>query len=102
MRLVLKGRGKGKTTELLYTSDATRYRILIPNQHHKDYLLEMARKLDLNIPEPMTCTEYLLRKRGLHEEGILIDDLELSLEDILTAFFGVPVKCATMNISERR
>ncbi len=102
MRLILKGRGKGKTTELLYTSDATRYRIIVPTSHNKEYLWKMAKELDLKIPEPMTCTEYLLRKRGLHEEGILIDDLEFSLEDILTAFFGVPVKCATMNISERK
>lgn len=102
MNYIVKQRGTGKSTALVHASAVTGYRILTNNMHGVKYLQYIAEKSGFKIPTPMTMTEYLLKHRGLGDEGILIDDIEVSLPDILSAFFETDVKAVTMSTEHLR
>lgn len=102
MKIIMRPRGQGKTTELLYTSEVTDYRIICSTQQEKESLKRQALELNLFIPTPMTCKEYLCGRgrRGLKDKGIMIDNVEMILPEILTAIFEVPVEAITMSIPQ--
>ena len=97
MRIINKGRGGGKTLQLLYTSELTGYRIICSNQQQVEYLKRQAEKLGLDIPEPMSYVSYG-SVRGLHDDKILVDNVEQMLDRILSAYFKKDVCAATMSV----
>lgn len=52
-------RGRGKTTYLVYRSYVTHAPILCMNQTHVRTVKDIADRLDLSIPEPITVSEYM-------------------------------------------
>lgn len=54
MNLLIKRRGKNKTTGLIYTSEATRYPIVCSSKIQTSYIKEMADKLGYTIQEHLT------------------------------------------------
>lgn len=101
MRLLIKDRGTGKTTGLIYTSESTGFPIIVSSYLKKEQVVEQAKKLNCTIPEPITVRE-LKTNRGIRflkddNSGVLIDDVTDILEDALTDYLGVPVCCATMS-----
>ena len=57
MKKLAYGRGQGKTTRLLYASEFNNAPIVCQTYQSKNYLMEMAERLKLNIPEPIVVSE---------------------------------------------
>ena len=97
MRIINRGRGQGKSLQLLYVSEATGYRIICGSFGEAKDLKKRAEELGLNIPEPMTYISYADLK-GIHEEKILIDNVEEILDKVLSVYFKRDVCAVTMSI----
>lgn len=94
MDVICKRRGEGKTTELVKRSAETGEIILVPTRCHVSEILYVAQKHKLNIPEPITVSEYergILR--GTRYPGILIDDADIVLRQV---FSDAPVTAITI------
>lgn len=81
-------RGKGKTTYLVHRSHVTQFPILCATHTNAQYIKDVANKLSLYIPEPITVSEYMKEHvRPVAEktkpEKILVDEALLILETIL-------------------
>ena len=99
MRLVIKGRGQGKTTELIHTSEMTGYPIITHNQYEKSRIVELAREINCIIPEPFTITELRCpewRRGRNYPKEVLVDDVERILEEVLNEYLSAKVIGATM------
>ena len=86
MKIINLGRGQGKTTRLLYASEFNDAPILCSNVNQKAELLHRTRELHLNIPEPIMVSDLFSDKhRGkrVAEDGVLVDDVELVLQQML-------------------
>ena len=99
MRIINKGRGQYKSTQLLYVSELTRYRIICSNRKQVEYLKYQAEELGLNIPEPMSYGVYKSEMgKGMHETKILIDNVDQILDKILFEYFNKDVVAVTMSV----
>lgn len=98
MKLLIKSRGQGKTTGLIYTSEATGYPIVVNRENEKSYIINQANMMSCNIPTPITVGELRLGAgRGNHKyERVLVDELYPMLEDALNCYLGCHVECATL------
>lgn len=86
MKIIARPRCAGKTTELLYESAKTGRYILVRNQASAKSLFDMAKRLNLNIPYPVTLKELRNEKLGgtsIYRDGLLIDNAELILKDMI-------------------
>lgn len=85
MDIIFKGRGQGKTTELINLSERTGAPILVANLSRAKNLIRMALSMNKAIPMPLTLNEYFNAKQyGLGRDiHILIDDAD----DILQSIF---------------
>lgn len=92
MKLINKSRGTGKTTQLIYASAITGFRIIAPNH-------AMAKDMGLKILPPMSDVEYRNRKEASNHTPILIDEVQNEiLDEALELYFGAPVVAATMTV----
>lgn len=77
MRVLIKKRGAGKTTQMIYTSEATGMPIIVDTYGDKVRLMKKAISMNCSIPEPMTIVE---RRHSYNREdirnGLLIDNAE--------------------------
>lgn len=94
--LVIKDRGKGKSTQLVYTSAVTQYPIITPYRTSIMHLMDLANELGVVIPTPMTVDDY--RARGkIHENHILIDEGYDLIGEALDAYMGTHVVAVTLS-----
>lgn len=98
MKIILGGRGSGKTAELIRHSAATQTYIMVNNQTKARYLADKAKAMGIdNMPYPVTWKEYCRSDKftgsSIREKGLLIDDLDMLLRDI---FLGIPIHGVTM------
>ncbi|HAU85345.1 MAG TPA: hypothetical protein DCW90_07545 [Lachnospiraceae bacterium] len=92
--LIVKERGAGKTTQLLYTSETTQYPILTQTKYAADSLLKMAAEIGLSIPTPITITD--MRRRGQKmPENIIIDEGYNLIGEALDYYLGTHVVAVT-------
>lgn len=97
MKLINKSRGTGKTTQLIYVSAITGFRIIAPNTHMAGHIEKMAKDMGLKIPKPMSDAKYRNRKYDGDHTPILIDDVDSQiLDEALELYFNAPVIAATM------
>lgn len=95
MELLIKERGSGKTTGLIYASEATGYPICVVFRSSIDYILEEARKLGCNIPQPVTVLEL---RNGCYRgsfKNVLFDEIGEILGAAVNEYLGVNVVCGT-------
>lgn len=62
MRLIIKGRAQCKTAELIYTSEVIGYPIITHSEKQRNYINEMAKKMNCIIPNPYAVQE--LKRMG--------------------------------------
>lgn len=93
--LIIKDRGTGKTTQLLYTSATTQYPIIVQNKLQIELLLDKANDLDLIIPVPMTVEE-VKNKRGMNYDHLLIDEGYNLIGEALDSYLGTHVAAVTL------
>lgn len=94
--LVIKDRGTGKSTQLVYTSAVTQYPIIVPARTQIIYLLDLADELGVIIPTPMTVKDYEARGR-INENNILIDEGYDLIGEALDAYMGSHVVAVTLS-----
>jgi hypothetical protein len=95
VNLIIKDRQKGKTTQLIYISEATRYPIVVPFEAQKKYIIELANQMHCSIETPLTIRE--MKEKGISvETPILFDNIESILGDAVQQYLGAEVFCATM------
>ena len=84
MDIIYKGRGKGKTTELIKMSAEKNLYILVADRNRQREVFNLARDLNLNIPFPITVEDYFRsdKLRGSFINTILIDDADYILQQI--------------------
>ena len=85
----------GKTNYLIHKSKETGYPIVVGTKSQKELLCEKAKDINIEIPEPITITEFLnygYFREEKKPDNILIDELPNVLSNIL----GCNVKIATM------
>ena len=93
--LIIKDRGTGKSTQLLYTSAITQYPILTKTKNMADNLLKMADDLELNIPVPLT--ENDIESRGIKlSENVLVDEGYDLIGTALNYYLGTHVVAVTL------
>lgn len=99
MKLINKSRGTGKTTQLIYASAITGFRIITSTRNSAKYIEGMAKTMGLKIPEPMSDVEYRNRRLDGDHTPILIDDVDNKiLNEALELYFNAPVVAATMTV----
>lgn len=101
MNLLIKDRSSGKTTGLIYTSEATQYPIVTFNRISIDYIKEMAKDMGCLIPEPLCVEDFrsgYVRGRRL-PDNVLLDEAGMIIGDALKMYLGTNVVVATMTDS---
>jgi hypothetical protein len=93
--LIIKDRGTGKTTLLLYTSATTQYPIIVQNKLQTKLLLDKANDLDLIIPVPMTVEEFK-NNRGMNYDRVLVDEGYNLIGEALDVYMGTHVAAVTL------
>ena len=84
MKIILGGRQSGKTTQLVKISARGNAPILCLDVQRLHNIWFIARKLELEIPEPITLRDFLNgRIRGRESQTILVDDAEMILLSLL-------------------
>lgn len=94
--LVIKDRGTGKSTQLVYTSAVTQYPIITQHRTSIIHLMDLANELGVVIPTPMTVDDYKVRGR-IHENHILIDEGYDLIGEALDAYMGTHVVAVTLS-----
>lgn len=97
MRLLIKKRQSGKTTGLIYASEATGYPIATANECMVKSIKDKAAEMGCTIPTPVTFYELRNWKgRGMRlYDTVLIDEVESILGAALNEYLHCDVKCAT-------
>lgn len=99
MKLIIKDRGMGKTTQLIHTSEITGYPIVASTEAIVNDIKKQAERIGCKIPEPMSANELLHNKAvGRHEyENILVDEVCINglLQKALNQYFGRNVIACT-------
>lgn len=95
MKLIIKDRGMGKTTELIHISEATGYPIVSAHKTTIDNIKSMAKKLGCNIPEPVLVSDIAIGK--IRYDNILVDEVTLDgvLKKALNNYFNSNVVACT-------
>lgn len=93
-------RGRGKTTASIYTSAMTGCPIIVANENSKRYIKEMAERLYVAIPEPISVHECARGKR--FPDGILIDNAEEVIQAWAQENLNTHVVAFTMTIDDNK
>ena len=89
MRLLIKDRGTGKTTQLIHTSEATGYPIITHNETAAQNIIRMAEMMGVHIPTPISISKIEHSGlRGFRLEGVLIDEGYDIIEKALEEYIG--------------
>ena len=98
MKLIMSGRGTGKTTKLIHASEVTGIPIATYSTMNAEYIKDMAERMGCNIPEPTTYYD-LANNRHLGStryKSILADDIDSVLQKALDSYLNCKVIGATM------
>jgi len=100
MKIFNLPRQAGKTTRMLYASEYHNAPILCANAGMKYGITQMAHKLNINIPEPITIHDIANHKvKSQGYKGILVDEMDYVLQSIL-APYGLDILSATITIED--
>lgn len=99
MEIICKPRRRGKTTDLIKISATNQHIIVCFNRQDTRRIKLMADDMRLNIPTPITYSDFIKQKfRGKCIKGFLIDDFEYLLAQLSG---GKPISAVTTNESKR-
>lgn len=95
MKLIIKDRGMGKTTQLIYISELTGYPIVAAHKTTIGHIKSMAKKLGCNITEPVLVSDVATGKTRY--DNILVDEVTLDgvLKKALNNYFNSNVVACT-------
>lgn len=90
MEVIYKGRQQGKTYDLILKSHQTRYPIVCYLYAQCNHIKNMANRLNINIPEPLTFND--VNNSSPCQMPVLLDNVE----DILNTVLVRPVNTFTV------
>lgn len=96
MKIYSAERGVGKTTALIKESAKTGAIIVVASYWRVNHTVGLAKRLGLDIPKPITVTNYLERLvcGGLNrEQKYLVDELQIMLSQMNVETAPVDVNC---------
>lgn len=98
MKLIMNGRGTGKTTKLIYASEVTGIPIATYSKTNAEYIKDMAERMGCNIPEPTTYYDLANNHHcgNMQYKSILADDIDSILQKALNSYLNCHVIGATM------
>ena len=79
-RVINLPRGAGKTTRLLYASEFNNVPILCRLKATKEYLIDRAKRANIQIPNPITVDEF---RSGNRPRNVLVDDALCVLQEFV-------------------
>lgn len=88
-------RGKGKTTYLVHRSHVTQYPVVCADYTGVGVVKDIAKRIGVSIPEPMTVQELFQNESLLTSKKVLIDEAPMVLQRLLW------VNIDTITLSER-
>jgi hypothetical protein len=96
--LIIRPRQSGKTTKLIQLAAKEEYGLIVTNNKMQaKRVFELAQKLHLKIPMPITYDEFINRKyAGMNVSALFIDNAEILLQMMAKA----PIKAITMSNSD--
>ena len=102
MKIIAKGRGTGKTTELVKESARTGQYILAANKAHVQAIERIAKKAGVTIPYPVTVDEIVRTDRlwgssvhrSIQRDGLLVDEAIM----VLSKLIGLKITGATISL----
>lgn len=98
MKIIVKERGAGKTTQLLLSAHRHNGYLVVPSRKRAYQVAEMARQMDLDINFPLSFDEFVKGQfHGRNCEPLWIDDVDLLLEHLARG-----TSIGAMTISEER
>lgn len=104
MKIINLPRGYGKTTRLLYASEFNNTPILCVNRDAKQHLLDSAKRLNLEIPEPITVYDLMTEgfvNTSFRDMDILIDEAPMVLQHLVSCLgIGGSVKAIALTAEE--
>lgn len=95
MRIIIKDRGKGKTTQMIYTSEATGIPIMVETHSQANHIKQLAEEMNVMIPDVIVESEGIMR--GKRPDNVLIDEGYNIIEKALKAYLGSNVIALTMS-----
>lgn len=98
MQLITGSRQNGKTTKLIQKAHETNSIIVCPNLRRRELVSKMAKKLKINIIQPITI-DTLMKCPSISGFNYMFDDLFDCLIHILPAG---NYTCATVNIEQEK
>lgn len=99
MKMILKGRGEGKTTELVKLSAETGYPIVTHSVGHNEVIKTRAKELKINIPKPIHFKQ-LDSLRGMHISGVLVDDADMLLSSLIYQACRARIGAIAMSVDD--
>ena len=102
MKIINLGRGQGKTTRLLYASEWNDTPILCATRSEKEHLIYTAKRLGLNIPEPIAVsdlTHSTIRSSDLAQKDMFVDEAHWVLQSLLNSM-GMRGEIKAITLSE--
>ena len=94
MNIIAGGRQTGKTMQLVKISAITNIPIIVLNQKRRDWLIEFAKVLSIEMPRPIVINR--LHEKYPRPNNILIDDTEDILQYLFHQQFGTDIFAITM------
>lgn len=94
MKLIIKERQTGKTTELIQMSADTGAYIVCINRLEAHRVFRVAHDQGLHIPNPITFDDFFRRKWGRFIPGFLFDNFDV----FLAGFTNKPILALTMTL----
>ena len=103
MKMIIKDRQKGKTTGLIYTSEATGYHIIEPTPAEAKLTMEMAANMGCDIPEVYDIDSVLHNPNVDRTSGnlFLLDNADRIIQDALEQYLDCDLFAITMNSKEK-
>lgn len=106
MKIINLPRGQGKTTRLLFASEFNDAPILCHTHASKDYLMERANILKLDIPEPIVISDIVNNKLNgnkIMDKDLLVDEAPRVLQSLLHCLgMRGEIKAITLTEEDRR
>lgn len=101
MKIINRSRVTGKTTQLIYASEANEIPIVT---HNPKYIIDLAKKLGCNIPEPISIDKYIRSYAGNTRLSrfprYYVDDLECIIDFILPNVDAVTTSIGKENVKD--
>lgn len=109
MKLILRARGEGKTTELIHLAAKERLCIICLSKEECNRIMEQSKQLGCDIPDPRTFYEFfrgyhnsyntMITRDGKNIKGFAIDNADMLLQQLAQ---GTPIEYITMTKEETR